>query len=351
MNAFQQVLLIAGAQGLLLSLALIVSGWTKKKPAVFLGIILVVSSIELLNAWAMGIQYHQGQNVIPFWILGSYLLLPPSLWLFLQTSFNRLFKLSANYLYSFIPAFIEIAVEFYSFYLHKYSGQRLPFLTSVVWTFLTEVMPIAGIIVVIVVSVVGFTKHRTTTTNGRKRMVFLLVFSALAILWLTDTLLHIAVYPIIEGILCASLFCLGYVVYFRPAFFEGQSLEKRSVANEQFLNYDPEKAVVDLKYLFDVKKIYLKPKLTVEEVASELGLPDRYLSYLINNVCNSNFSTFVNTYRVNEVLGRLKNPRELNKNLLGIALDSGFGSKSSFNAAFRSITGQSPSAYLSKNSK
>jgi AraC-like DNA-binding protein len=49
---------------------------------------------------------------------------------------------------------------------------------------------------------------------------------------------------------------------------------------------------------------------------------------------------------VKEVIERMANPSEKHKSLLGIALDAGFNSKSSFNQVFKQHTGKTPSEYL-----
>ena len=54
---------------------------------------------------------------------------------------------------------------------------------------------------------------------------------------------------------------------------------------------------------------------------------------------------FVNTFRVNEFTQLLKIPENQNQNILNLAFEAGFNSKSSFNAAFRKKTGVSPRQY------
>jgi AraC-like DNA-binding protein len=48
---------------------------------------------------------------------------------------------------------------------------------------------------------------------------------------------------------------------------------------------------------------------------------------------------------VDELKKRLNDSRYDNMTVLGLAMDVGFNSKSSFNAAFKKLTGQSPSEY------
>jgi AraC-like DNA-binding protein len=58
-----------------------------------------------------------------------------------------------------------------------------------------------------------------------------------------------------------------------------------------------------------------------------------------------NFCDFVNRYRVNEFKRLAVLPDSEKFNLLGLALDSGFNSKATFNSSFRKATGMTPSAW------
>jgi AraC-like DNA-binding protein len=97
------------------------------------------------------------------------------------------------------------------------------------------------------------------------------------------------------------------------------------------------------------KKPYLNPKLSLPELAQQLGISPNQLSQIINQQAEVNFHDFVNKYRVSEFLQNAKSNKSFS--LLALALDSGFNSKSSFNYIFKKQKGISPSQYLSKMQK
>jgi AraC-like DNA-binding protein len=68
---------------------------------------------------------------------------------------------------------------------------------------------------------------------------------------------------------------------------------------------------------------------------------------VINERFQLNFFDFINQYRVSEVKERIADPKNDNFTLLGIALESGFNSKSAFNRIFKKLTGQTPSQFKS----
>jgi AraC-like DNA-binding protein len=356
MNTLKGIfLLLSGGQGILLSLALIGSSIRKRNANVFLGLLLTVASIELLNAWAMSLRYHSSPNVFPFWLFGSYLLMPCSLWVFFMYNTNPTFRFQKKHLLLFAPALFEIVIEFASFYLRRDTDISIPFLKSSVWFVFTELLPIAWMTGVLVQSAFILQKYSKQSSQNAvhlfKQYSFLIVFSILTVLWIADGIFHLQVYSVIESILCVFIFVMGYIVYFQPEFFETPSVTKSKTAEELFAAYDDDNSLTRLKNLLERDKLYLRPRLTVDQVAEKLNLPGRYVSYLINKKSGSNFAAFINHYRVNEVLARLNDPRESHKTIVGIALDSGFNSKSSFNQIFKTIKGQTPSEYLSENRK
>ena len=92
------------------------------------------------------------------------------------------------------------------------------------------------------------------------------------------------------------------------------------------------------------KKPYLDDGITIRSLSQELEIPIHHLSIVINNMLHRNFSTFVNEYRVKEVMTMIEEAGD-GANILSIAFSSGFSSKSSFNNAFKKITGKTPSEY------
>jgi AraC-like DNA-binding protein len=85
------------------------------------------------------------------------------------------------------------------------------------------------------------------------------------------------------------------------------------------------------------------PDLTLARLARHLGTNASYLSRAINQGEQTNFATFIAKLRAEAVAARLSAGDK--GDLLTIALEEGFGSKASFNRAFVSVLGQSPSAY------
>jgi len=96
------------------------------------------------------------------------------------------------------------------------------------------------------------------------------------------------------------------------------------------------------------EKLYLLEKLTIDDVAEKLETNSKYLSQVINESHQQNFYTYINAFRIREAQRLLDDRQHKKYSIQGIAKMAGFSSKSSFNEAFRRITGMTPSEYLEK---
>ncbi len=94
------------------------------------------------------------------------------------------------------------------------------------------------------------------------------------------------------------------------------------------------------------EKPYLKSRLTIDDLALSLNIPSHHLSMFLNDSVKQNFLDFINSYRIKELMEKLKDPKYKNITILGMAFECGFNSKASMNRIFKNQTGQTPSKYL-----
>ena len=92
----------------------------------------------------------------------------------------------------------------------------------------------------------------------------------------------------------------------------------------------------------EIRKPYLTPSLTIEDLSTALSIPSWQVSQVINRAFGQNFFSFVNSHRVEEAKHRLSDPASNRLTILQILLDAGFNSKSTFNEAFRRHAGTTP---------
>ncbi len=94
------------------------------------------------------------------------------------------------------------------------------------------------------------------------------------------------------------------------------------------------------------QQLYLQTDLTLKETALQLKTNASVLSKIINTGFSQNFNDFVNSFRVDAVKQKMKDPDAQHLTLTAIAYECGFNSKATFNRAFKKFTGMSPRDFM-----
>ncbi len=94
---------------------------------------------------------------------------------------------------------------------------------------------------------------------------------------------------------------------------------------------------------------YLNPELNINTLASTLGVREKTISQTINHIIGSNFSDFVNSYRIEDARLKLEQDSERSMSIKEIMYDVGFNSRSVFNTTFKNKTGLTPSEYQKRH--
>lgn len=157
-------------------------------------------------------------------------------------------------------------------------------------------------------------------------------------------LIHFEMYIVWIG-MALTIYWLGYFMYFRRDIFEIPIFEKAPDNQHSKLSERTDEHFSDLLQLMETSKLYLDPELNMSTLAQKMALSNGYLSQIINKKEGKNFFDFVNSYRVNQAKSHLIDPKFNHYSILGIALESGFKSKSTFNSVFKRLVGLTPSAY------
>jgi AraC-like DNA-binding protein len=93
-------------------------------------------------------------------------------------------------------------------------------------------------------------------------------------------------------------------------------------------------------------ELYKKPRLSVDDLAKETGMQMKDISWAFNAGAKTSFNEYINRLRVNAFKQRLQDSNANSGSLLDLAFETGFNSKSSFNATFKREVGKTPSQYL-----
>ena len=188
---------------------------------------------------------------------------------------------------------------------------------------------------------------------------FLIGLAVMIFLWLNDSLLQIDM--ITNAAPFGYLFAVYFIAYFSLkqgeifAFGQQSVVEIKAIIHEEKSKPLPRQPRLSdtefealkqkLEQLMSADKLFLNATLGLPELASKMNTSSHQLSYLINEGFDENFFQFVNRYRVEEAKRLLLSEKHRHLNMLGIAYESGFNSKTTFNTTFKKLTGLSPSEY------
>ena len=106
--------------------------------------------------------------------------------------------------------------------------------------------------------------------------------------------------------------------------------------------------VIKLDQLMKDKKPYLEADINIARLAEYLETNSYKLSHVLNQHYKMNFSTFINDFRVKESVKLLSDPNMIHLNIIQIAYEAGFGSKTVFNTTFKRFTQTTPTQYRKK---
>lgn len=164
-------------------------------------------------------------------------------------------------------------------------------------------------------------------------------------------------YLLVQLAITCSIFMMTYRLILHPRVFAPERWQHLTPEPEGARKYaksglKDEQAAEYLRLLSDYmehERPYLDPDLTMHSLATKLNISKNHLTQIINERMAKNFYAYVNEYRVEEAKRKIADPRLAHLNLTGIALESGFKSKSAFNINFKKITGQTPTEWRSRS--
>lgn len=100
-----------------------------------------------------------------------------------------------------------------------------------------------------------------------------------------------------------------------------------------------------LEAIVDQEQLFLNLDLSIHQLAERMDTNAKYLSQAINQQEGLNFNKFINLKRIEYACVIMKEAAFENYSIEGVAKESGFRSKSTFNTTFKTIKGCTPSEF------
>jgi AraC-like DNA-binding protein len=157
-----------------------------------------------------------------------------------------------------------------------------------------------------------------------------------ALAWVLFTILLVYVYGFVVAVLKRPR------LFDRVSDVEEELVEVATVTDSQEPVAEDTDEFEEITLRMVRERLYAEPQITLPELAERLHVQARRLSELVNGVGGLNFSEWINGWRIHEAKRLLASEQDAARTILDILYDSGFNSKSTFNAAFKKAVGETP---------
>lgn len=193
------------------------------------------------------------------------------------------------------------------------------------------------------------TKHKTQLPRTTLIWIASLVLgtSVLQFFYFSNYILGITPY-LLGPISYLPFVCfLAFLLFKNPSILYGDITKKHQNIKLSLLELN--QMAEKIKFSMENQKLFLDSNCSLAKVAEATKIPPYLVSYVVNNSMRLSFPDFLNNYRIAEAKSRLLLPEYRHTKVASIAYDCGFHSISSFNQAFKKMTGTTPSQFQKKH--
>ena len=120
--------------------------------------------------------------------------------------------------------------------------------------------------------------------------------------------------------------------------------EKNLILSNEVLDQYHQK----LESIIKSKSLYLRPKLCLDDLSIETGIPIKYVEQVLSKKLNSTFFEFISKYKIRRAKRLLIKIDDDHFSISNVAIESGFNTDESFVVLFKKYTNMSPENYRIK---
>lgn len=345
----------------------------RTKLHIFLALTLAALAFSNMQYWFRDTLLNEKWPFLTVIYIQVELLIGPLFYLFVNSYLQK--KVSIKEVVLLLLPFI-IATVLQLYYTFNGADGNIPSIINIVLEYTTILINVS-VAILIFYNIYSYEKRYKTysiknVTINTKWLKTTLIFAiSLCVLWAagTNVLRGISThnyghyYPLWLAI-TVIIYWMAYAGVFYSNIFKEQIAIRKSYVNEDTVDAEilvtetaledetslPKKKLNDdlfnqIERLIEKQKLYTNPKVSLELIANKVEISPNYLSQLINNHSDQNFTNFINNKRISLAKEFLINPEFDKYTIQSVALETGFNSKSSFYASFKKITNQTPTQY------
>ena len=120
--------------------------------------------------------------------------------------------------------------------------------------------------------------------------------------------------------------------------------EKNLILSNEVLDQYHQK----IESIIKSKSLYLRPKLCLDDLSIETGIPIKYVKQVLSEKLNSTFFEFISKYKIRRAKRLLIKIDDDHFSISNVAIESGFNTDESFVVLFKKYTNMSPKNYRIK---
>lgn len=345
----------------------------RTKLHIFLALTLAALAFSNIQYWFRDTLLNEKWPFLTVIYIQVELLIGPLFYLFVNSYLQK--KVSIKEVVLLLLPFI-IATVLQLYYTFNGADGNIPSIINIVLEYTTILINVS-VAILIFYNIYSYEKRYKTysiknVTINTKWLKTTLIFAiSLCVLWAagTNVLRGISTYnyghyyPLWLAI-TVIIYWMAYAGVFYSNIFKEQIAIRKSYVNEDTVDAEilvtetaledetslPKKKLNDdlfnqIERLIEKQKLYTNPKVSLELIANKVEISPNYLSQLINNHSDQNFTNFINNKRIALAKEFLINTEFDKYTIQSVALETGFNSKSSFYASFKKITNQTPTQY------
>ncbi len=380
------ILLIFFFHGIVFSILLFIKGLqTTNKSSLWLGLFTLLCSLYIapfMFGYAGWYSKEIYRNILFYTPFQQLLLLAPVLYFYFKTLLDKSFSFSAKDYIHFLPATLYLIYSIVVFFTDKVVLKEYYFYADgkdkdfSIWY---QIIGLLSLTYYLIQSLKTYNEYKTITYNivsfadsvmfrwaKRFLITFLLLIAIRIVFFIAnpewDEFGKKFWYYVFFSLLFYYVSISGYTnsvlstTSFKdsPKSFENdlnlsvdETTSDKNTFKTEIADLDIWKEKIESLMLID--KMYENPELVISDLSNRLGTHSKKISQVINEGFGMNFNDFVNHYRTKALIAKIEEGEHNIQTLLGLALDCGFNSKSTFNRAFKRATNVSPKEFIEKN--
>jgi len=370
-NIAELFIITGGLQGIIFTFLLLIKLRKDKSiQNLWLSLYILFFSLVLVKGWYIGSELYLKFPDLLFFPLYFSLGIGPAFYLYIKYLIKKDYSFKPVELLHFILPIVQFTYHTFNFF--KPIAERLDYFHK---DYLFTFLPIEDVIGISSLCIYYFLSFRILrdyqisnssikSEEPRKDLYkwinhFIMFSYSMLLFWALTSLVDFFIYDYSKTysfyypVYLWMVFILYWIIY--RGFIQTTKIKPDALLPQEVISYslpeeDSKLFLQKLKNCMEDDKLFLKSKLTLNELAEQVGINSKYLSQLINKNFNKSFTEYINEHRIEFAKKELLSIKNTNLTISAISENCGFNSKSTFNEVFKKYTNQTPTQFINTNS-